>query len=62
MKVLVTGGAGNIGISLIQKLLVSDAEVVIYDLPQQIAINKEYINSDVKICSGSIMDKSNVAK
>ena len=62
MKVLVTGGAGNIGISLIQKLLASDSKVVIYDLPQQIEINKKYINPDVKICCGSIMDKSNIAK
>jgi UDP-glucose 4-epimerase len=61
MKVLITGGAGNIGISLIENLISSDIEVAIFDLKEQIEINKNRINSKVEIHAGSILEESDIS-
>tara|TARA_B100001142_G_scaffold215158_1_gene213330 strand:+ start:1788 stop:2762 length:975 start_codon:yes stop_codon:yes gene_type:complete len=62
MRVLVTGGAGNIGISLIDYLASQNIETKIFDLPQQIEINKNRLTNASECVEGSILDESIVRK
>jgi len=59
MKVLVTGGAGNIGLTLIEHLISAKIETVLFDLPEQLEVSKSRINSNTETFHGSILDKSN---
>ena len=61
MKVLITGGAGNIGISLVENLIKADIEVAIFDLEEQIEINKNRINSQTELNAGSILNESDIS-
>ena len=57
-KVLVTGGAGCIGMPICHELLERGIDVVLFDLHEQISIVQDRIDSRVQIFPGSILDKS----
>jgi len=59
-KVLVTGGAGCIGMPVCNELLKRGAKVVLFDLYEQIDVVKEHINDSFKIYYGSILDESSL--
>ena len=59
-KVLVTGGAGCIGLPLCDELIKRGKEVVLYDLSEQIFRVKDQINKKVQIYYGSILDESSI--
>ena len=62
MKVLVTGGAGNIGLSVVKILEKKNIQSVIFDLSEQIKINQDFINGSVEVIPGSILDKSLISQ
>ena len=62
MKVLVTGGAGNIGLSLIDSLISAKIETVLFDLPEQIEVSRKRINSNSETFQGSILDQSKLSQ
>lgn len=57
-KVIVTGGAGCIGLPLSKELSDRGIEVVLFDLHEQISAVKDFIDPRVHIFSGSILDNS----
>ena len=57
-KVVVTGGAGCIGLPLSRELADRGVEVVLFDLHEQISVVKSYIDKRVETFSGSILDSS----
>lgn len=64
-KILVTGGAGFIGRELLRKLLVAGYDVVCFDLAEQIARHKPYLDSIAKLgrlslVPGSLLDRNQV--
>ena len=59
-KVLVTGGAGCIGMPVCNELLARGVKVVLFDLYEQINAVKDQINKDVEIFYGSILDESSL--
>ena len=59
-KVLVTGGAGCIGMQVSNELLKRGIEVVLFDLYEQIHVIKNEINKNVEIFYGSILDDSSL--
>ena len=58
MRILVTGGAGNIGLSLIDQLISKKIDTVLFDLPEQLEVSKSRINSNIETFQGSILDQS----
>jgi len=62
MRVLVTGGAGNIGLSVLKILDEQKIKTVLFDISEQIEINKEFIPSSTEIISGSVLDKSSLSQ
>ena len=54
MKVLVTGGAGSIGLEVARRLLEEDHEVTILDLAEQ--VERSQIPKGTKVFKGSILD------
>ncbi len=59
-KVLVTGGAGCIGIQVCKELTRRGISVIMFDLPEQITRNEKFIPSNIKIYYGSILDCSSL--
>lgn len=59
-KVLVTGGAGCIGLQICKQLIARNIKVVLFDLYEQINTVKEEIDSNVEIFYGSILDESSL--
>lgn len=59
-SVFITGGAGCIGLALVNYLAKKNYLVKLFDLPDQIEISKKLINNKVKLISGSILDKSSM--
>ena len=57
-KVLVTGGAGCIGMPLCKKLVEQGCEVVIFDLFEQIILVDKLIGPKIEKFCGSILDKT----
>lgn len=62
MRVLVTGGAGNIGLSVLKILSEQKIETALFDISEQIEINQQFIPSSTEIISGSILDKSSLSQ
>lgn len=60
-KVLVTGGAGCIGIEVVKQLKKSGFQPIIYDLTEKILQIKKYVNLNAFYC-GSILDYSLLIK
>ena len=61
-KCFVSGGAGLIGLEICNKLIERGHKVYLYDLGEQIARNRAYINKKVKIFYGSILDLHSLKK
>ena len=59
-SVLVTGGAGCIGLEVCNQLSQRGVEVRLFDLPEQIIRVKDVIASEVQVHFGSILDSSSV--
>lgn len=59
-SVFITGGAGCIGLALVNYLAKKNYLVKLFDLPDQIEISKKFINNKVKLIPGSILDKSSM--
>ena len=59
-KILVTGGAGCIGIQVCNKLVKAGQKVVLFDLYEQINTIKDYLDARVEIFFGSILDVSSL--
>jgi len=59
-KVLVTGGAGCIGMQVCNELLSRGIKVVLFDLYEQINVSKERINDKIELYYGSILDESSL--
>ena len=59
-KVIVTGGAGCIGLPLSKELADRGTKVVLFDLHEQINVIKEYIDPRVETFAGSILDNSSM--
>ncbi|MDB4037937.1 SDR family NAD(P)-dependent oxidoreductase [Candidatus Thioglobus sp.] len=59
-KVLVTGGAGCIGMPVCDELLKRGVKVVLFDLYEQIDAAKDHINKECEIFYGSILDESSL--
>ena len=59
-KVLVTGGAGCIGMQVCNDLLSRGINVVLFDLFEQINVSKERINNNIELYYGSILDESSL--
>ena len=60
LKVLVTGGAGNIGLAVLDQLALANIKTALFDLPQQIEMNRALINADTEVFQGSVLDKSSL--
>lgn len=59
-KILVTGGAGCIGIQVCNKLVKVGQKVVLFDLYEQINTIKKFLDKRVEVYFGSILDVSSV--
>ncbi|MBC8551684.1 MAG: SDR family NAD(P)-dependent oxidoreductase [Candidatus Brocadiales bacterium] len=59
-KVLVTGGAGCIGMAVCDELFKRGVKVVLFDLYEQIATVKSYIRDGIDIFYGSILDETSI--
>ena len=59
-RVLVTGGAGCIGVQVCKELLNRGIAVHLFDLPEQISRAKEYLPEGIEIYYGSILDNSSL--
>lgn len=59
-KVLVTGGAGCIGIQVCSELISRGIEVVLYDIGEQIEASSIKTTNNLTIFPGSIMDKTSL--
>ncbi len=59
-SILVTGGAGCIGMQVCAELRRRGAKVRLFDLPEQISRVREFIPEDVDIYYGSILDMSSL--
>ncbi|MBI2638006.1 NAD-dependent epimerase/dehydratase family protein [Candidatus Peregrinibacteria bacterium] len=59
-RVLVTGGAGCIGIAVCKELRKRGLEVHLFDLPEQIMRMRKAIPDGAKICYGSLLDISSI--
>mgnify|MGYP001469760170 FL=1 len=62
MRVLVTGGAGNIGLAVLDQLAFANIKTALFDLPQQIEMNRALINADTEVFQGSVLDKSSLSE
>ena len=60
MKVLVTGGAGCIGIKVCEELIKKDIDCVLFDLVEQVERVKSYLNPRITLSYGSILDISSL--
>ncbi len=56
MKILVTGGAGMIGLETSRQLLEAGHEVSVFDLGEQIFRVRDHIDKRIKVYYGSILD------
>ena len=61
-KIIVTGGAGTIGIELVRILVKNKYDVTLFDLADQINVSKSFIPPKAKIIEGSVLDKSILMK
>lgn len=59
-KVLVTGGAGCIGMQVCMELVHRGFEVVLFDMPEQIMRIESHIPKKTQIYYGSILDRSSL--
>ena len=59
-RILVTGGAGCIGMPVCRELLKRGVQVVLYDLYEQINTIKHMIDDEIEIYYGSILDESSL--
>lgn len=59
-KVLVTGGAGCIGLGVCKELVKRGVSVVLFDLYEQINQVEKYIPKEVELYYGSILDSSSL--
>jgi len=59
-RVLVTGGAGCIGMAVCDELLKRGVDVVLFDLYEQVNVVKKSINNKVNLFYGSILDESSL--
>jgi UDP-glucose 4-epimerase len=59
-KVLVTGGAGCIGLPVCKELIRRGTKVVLFDLYEQINLIQEQINDKIDLFYGSILDESSL--
>jgi len=59
-KVLVTGGAGCIGIQVCKELSKRDIPVCLFDLPEQVSCVEKYIPRGINVHYGSILDCSSL--
>lgn len=59
-KVLVTGGAGCIGVEVCKDLILRGVEVVLYDIGEQIEVSSIQPTPGLTIFPGSIMDKTSL--
>jgi len=57
-RILITGGAGTIGLPLIDELISRGIQVVVFDLSEQIQRLNAFINPDAIKFSGSILDSA----
>jgi len=55
-KVLITGGAGTIGLPLIDELISRNIDVVVFDLSEQIKRVGTYMNPKAEKFAGSVLD------
>ena len=51
-KILVTGGAGCIGVPVCNELVRRKKEVILYDLSEQIKLTRPYLNKNIKLFLG----------
>jgi nucleoside-diphosphate-sugar epimerase len=61
-KCIVIGGAGLIGIYLVNQLIEKNYHVTVYDLAQQINQNKKFLNKKAILIKGSILNKKLLGK
>tara|TARA_B100001741_G_scaffold263991_1_gene228881 strand:+ start:4952 stop:5950 length:999 start_codon:yes stop_codon:yes gene_type:complete len=59
-KILVTGGAGCIGIKVCNELMERGCEVVLYDMAEQIEVSQNSLSKELQIFPGSIMDRTSL--
>lgn len=59
-KVMVTGGAGCIGLEVCKELRKRGLQVYLFDLPEQIIRAQKMIPEGSIICNGSILDRSSI--
>lgn len=59
-KILVTGGAGCIGIQVCNQLVKRGQKVVLFDLYEQINTVKKFLDKRVEVFYGSILDSSSI--
>lgn len=59
-KIIVTGGAGLIGLETCRQLVQQGHEVRLFDLGEQILRVKEHIPKDVRIFYGSVLDSDSI--
>lgn len=59
-KILVTGGAGCIGIQVCNQLVKAGKKVVLFDLYEQINTIRDFLDKRVEVFFGSILDVSSV--
>lgn len=59
-KIMVTGGAGCIGLEVCRELRRRGLSVYLFDLPEQIMRAKEVIPEGSVLCYGSLLDRSSI--
>lgn len=62
MKIVVTGGAGYIGLHIIEKLLTLNYEILVYDTYENLKWNSKYSHEDMCLDTWNYINEEKTKK